>query len=366
MNALLLVVEDEPVLRISLVRGLSKLPGVTAVGAGTIAEALEIIEREPPRLIVSDIDLPDGNGLELVSVLDKKSLTIPVIYASAYVAQYRVQIPDRSNITVLEKPVPLAEIRKQVTDRLSVEESRASAPFDATDYLQLACMCRKSVDIVLHAGAEELGHILIRDGELWGAEMGAVTGEEALRELVFASGVTASCVGIQRPQTKRTIHQSWESILLEAARVHDETQSGAPAPFEDEPPVTLEFDTVEETTRTPAAPETTEFAKPETQAEPDIELDYVKRERRLREYEESQYPERNTAPPSTPSPPPSNYVTVRFKELYEEGVDALLERNYQTALVKFAECHDLVPSDPKVIANLARLAELGYSTKEES
>lgn len=358
------MVEDEPVLRISLVRGLAKLEGVTAVGAGTIAEALAIIENEPPQLIVSDIDLPDGSGLELVSVLDQKSLKIPIIYASAYVAKYRVQIPTRSNIWVREKPVPLAEMRKMVTERLNVspEAKSEEAPFDATDYLQLACMCRKSVEIVIHKGAEELGHLLIRDGELWSATKGAQQGEEALRELVFATGVNVSCVGVRRPDSARNIRQSWESILLEAARLHDEDQVDGSNPFGDEGPVTIEFDRVDEpTTVRPQPP-------PVTPAEdrPTIEFDYEKRERRLREYEDSQHPARNPSSPEHTAPAASNYVKVRFDELYEEGVDALLARDYPRALEAFKECNSLIPTDPRVIANLKRLTDMGYTAGEES
>ena len=370
MSALLLVVEDEPVLRISLVRGLTKLQGVTAVGAGTIAEALEIIENEPPQLIVSDIDLPDGSGLELISVLDQKSLKIPVIYASAYVAKYRVQIPTRSNIAVREKPIPLAEIRQMVIDRLSVASSEQSkaAPFDATDYLQLACMCRKSVDIVVHQEAEEVGHIIIRDGELWGAVKGQQQGEEALRELVFATGVEVSCVGIRRPQTKRTIHQSWESILLEAARLHDEGEAPPTSPFDDEGAVTFEFDQVDEAppkTSSPPVASTPAVSTETTESRPTLVFDYEKRERRLREYEESQYPKRNLESRSETAPAASNYVKIRFDELYEEGVDALLVRDYPRALEAFKECNSLVPTDSRVIANLKRLTDMGYTTGEE-
>ena len=378
MPALLLVLEDEPVLRISLVRGLSKLSGVTAVGAATIAEALEIIDNEPPQLIVSDIDLPDGLGLELVSVLDRKSLKVPVIYASAYVAEYRVQIPSRSNVSVLEKPVPLAKLRKIVTDRLSVasEGGIETPPFDATDYLQLACMCRKSVEIVMHNGTEELGHILIREGELWSAQMGDKQGGEALRGLVFATGLSVSCVGIRRPETERTIHQSWEALLLEAARIHDEASTAAESGSD--APVTFDFNTIDDAEPTSARPEPVveDPSEPATlrsdplppephEPDPVIEFDYQKRERRLREYERSQHPDRNIEEPESVEPVASSYIEVRFAELYEQGVDALLDRDYPRALEVFRECHSLVPSDPRVVANLKRLKDMGYTTGDD-
>ena len=34
--------------------------------AGTIREAREIIERDPPDLIIADWDLPDGKGLDIL------------------------------------------------------------------------------------------------------------------------------------------------------------------------------------------------------------------------------------------------------------------------------------------------------------
>lgn len=365
MNTLLLVVEDEPVLRISLVRGLSKLPGVTAVGAGTIAEALEIIDKEPPQLLVSDIDLPDGTGLELVSVLDQKSLNIPVIYASAYVEKFRVHIPNRTNVTVLEKPVPLALIRKLVIDKLDValQPGAEGAPFDTTDYLQLACMCRKSVEIVVLAAGRELGHVVVRDGEIWAAQKGALGGEQALRDLLFAPDTIARCIAIRGAEDERTIHQSWESILLEAARLHDEARASTYGALDEEGPVTLEFGAVDESTQATIPPPSEVKSRPSS--EPEIELEYVKRERRLREYEESQYPEGGAEPRSDPTPGPTNYVHVRFSELYEEGIDALLSRDYHRALEKFTECHDLVPTDSRVVANLARLEQLGYTMGDE-
>ena len=365
MNALLLVVEDEPVLRISLVRGLSKLKGVTAVGAGTIAEALEVIDNEPPQLIVSDIDLPDGSGLELISVLDRKSLKIPVLYASAYVAKFRGDIPSRSNISVLEKPVPLAEIRKRVTEHLIVASGSEAegAPFDATDYMQLACMCRKSVEIIVRKGVQEVGHVLIRDGELWEAVKGDLRGEEALRGLIFETDAQVSCVGIRRPDTERTIYQSWESILLEAARVHDESQAPPKAEFSDEGPVTIELEAVQEADMEDMASQRPPAGPPDRT--PTIEFDYVKRERRLREYEESQYPPRNVDSESETAPAGSSYVQIQFKELYEKGVEALLDRDYRRALEAFEECSSLIPTDPRVIANLKRLRDMGYTTGED-
>ena len=230
----------------------------------------------------------------------------------------------------------------------------------------------------MHNGTEEHGHILIRDGEVWSAQMGDKQGEEALRGLVFATGVSVSCVGIRRPEPERTIHQSWEALLLEAARIHDEGEVSADAPSSSDGSVTFDFSAVDDAepkSATPEAPirDTPEPASAPSEpllqdaAEPDpvIEFDYEKRERRLREYERSQHPDRDVDELVPAEPVASNYVQVRFAELYEQGVDALLVRDYPRALDAFRECHSLVPTDPRVIANLKRLTDMGYATGDD-
>ena len=60
-----LVVDDEADLTATYVR-LLELHGYRAVAAGTRRDALTIIEREPLVLVISDVRLPDGDGLDVV------------------------------------------------------------------------------------------------------------------------------------------------------------------------------------------------------------------------------------------------------------------------------------------------------------
>ena len=49
-----------------------------------------------------------------------------------------------------------------------------------------------------------------------------------------------------------------------------------------------------------------------------------------------------------------------FSRVYNEGVEALLDRRYQEAYDLFMEARMLRPGDRSVDANLARLHTLGY------
>ena len=59
------VVDDHEVVRQGLVAMLDRRPGFQVVGeAGTVAEAIEITGRFQPDLVVMDVRLPDGSGIE--------------------------------------------------------------------------------------------------------------------------------------------------------------------------------------------------------------------------------------------------------------------------------------------------------------
>jgi len=68
-----LLVEDEPVEREALAR-IVGAQGLTVSEAGTVQEARRLLETQSPGLVLSDLELPDGSGLDL---LDKVRETGP-------------------------------------------------------------------------------------------------------------------------------------------------------------------------------------------------------------------------------------------------------------------------------------------------
>jgi Flp pilus assembly protein TadD len=64
-----------------------------------------------------------------------------------------------------------------------------------------------------------------------------------------------------------------------------------------------------------------------------------------------------------PSPPPED--AQRFGEVWDQGISALLTKDYPGALSAFLEAKALRPEDPRVAANLKRLEDLGYRAPDE-
>lgn len=60
----IVVVDDHPMFRLGMTALLDSLTGVTVVGeAGSVAEAVAVVDRAEPDVVIMDLQLPDGSGI---------------------------------------------------------------------------------------------------------------------------------------------------------------------------------------------------------------------------------------------------------------------------------------------------------------
>jgi DNA-binding NarL/FixJ family response regulator len=93
-----LLVDDSAVIRSRLVPLLRDIHGVTEVreAAGCSAAQTEV-DRHEPDLIILDIQMPDGNGIDLLRTLRRRGLVSPVIVLTNYplVQYHEASLKDR-------------------------------------------------------------------------------------------------------------------------------------------------------------------------------------------------------------------------------------------------------------------------------
>lgn len=82
MSATVLVVDDHPVVRVGIVKSLTSAGFICVGQASSVKEAIAAIALHNPQVISVDINLPDGNGLEIVQWVKKHSASTVVIVLS--------------------------------------------------------------------------------------------------------------------------------------------------------------------------------------------------------------------------------------------------------------------------------------------
>ena len=82
-NATILIIDDEQNLRQVMSRVL-ELEGYTVLQAGNIKQGLKIIEKEDIALVISDVRLPDGNGLDLLQKIKELKPSTEIVVITAY------------------------------------------------------------------------------------------------------------------------------------------------------------------------------------------------------------------------------------------------------------------------------------------
>ena len=109
----ILVVDDEPVIRAFLKQTLSSFKVLEASNG---LEALEIVRNEQPDLIITDIQMPEMDGISLLNELRKGDWNMPVLALSGYMSEQEMSEHDFDGIIL--KPVNPTEFRKIVEDSL--------------------------------------------------------------------------------------------------------------------------------------------------------------------------------------------------------------------------------------------------------
>lgn len=115
MSKHILSIDDEEVIR-ELVTEFLVAYGYRVTGAATAREALRVIETDPPDLIVTDLQLEETDGLELVERIGHILPNVPVILLTGMLFDTRVvdERLSRKVSSYLPKTTPLGELAKEV------------------------------------------------------------------------------------------------------------------------------------------------------------------------------------------------------------------------------------------------------------
>jgi len=108
-----LVVDDEPPIR-RLLRTTLTADHYRVVEAGSAAAASQLTAAEKPDLVILDLGLPDGSGLDLIGAIRKTSRVPIVVLSARHDERSKVQALDLGADDYVGKPFGMAELMARI------------------------------------------------------------------------------------------------------------------------------------------------------------------------------------------------------------------------------------------------------------
>ena len=121
----ILVVDDDAAIR-TVVRESLRREGHSVETAGSLGELRRAIRSFDPQVLVTDVVLPDGNGLDMVPQLIVENPSMPIIVLSAQnTFTTAVRAAEQGAFEYLPKPFDLGELGRAVADALAMRAEKA-------------------------------------------------------------------------------------------------------------------------------------------------------------------------------------------------------------------------------------------------
>lgn len=221
-----LIVDDEETLTWSMAKSLSKdKDKYEVLIANNGKEAINILNQHKIDLVISDIRMPDINGLDLLLKIKKEYPQTKVIIMTAYgSSEIHKEANRRGSLFYIEKPFEISDIRRIIIDLIGKKKGFQGRVIglQLTDIIQMNCLSRLTTALIITRDGEK-GVIYLNEGEIVHAECGEERGTEAFYKILsWQEGEFVSNIGVLPPV--QTIYQSWEHLLIEAMRRNDETR----------------------------------------------------------------------------------------------------------------------------------------------
>jgi two-component system, OmpR family, response regulator TctD len=245
----LLILEDAVVTSVAVSRALElELPECLVLRAQSLFEAKLLLKTYDIHFFILDIQLPDGNGTELLDDIVRKNPSAGVvIVTAASLPKHKDSALQYGVLHYMEKPIDprvLASLAREYRYAAFGAGAGSDTSFSAslrrmtaTDIVQLKCLARATVALDFTLRDHRHGRLYFEDGEVVHAAISAhpktqdKEGADAFREIIGWRGGRVEELNL--PAERRTLHASWQELLLDAVqRLDEEAHRQKPKPDE--------------------------------------------------------------------------------------------------------------------------------------
>jgi two-component system nitrogen regulation response regulator GlnG len=192
MSSVLIIDDDPSVLHVF--RRVFQDSKLTLLTAESGAEGLELVIKHPPDVVLLDIMLPDGQGMEVFERIQRQDATLPVIFITAdTTSETAIEAMKRGAFDYLLKPLDFPRVRELVEKALEIRrlmhvpvtmDPRGTRGSRQTDSLVGRCEPMQAVYKAIGRVAPQNVTVLIR------GESG--TGKELIARAIYQHSPRAS------------------------------------------------------------------------------------------------------------------------------------------------------------------------------
>ncbi|PIE64910.1 MAG: hypothetical protein CSA26_06140 [Desulfobacterales bacterium] len=238
----ILVVDDEEDMLWMLQRNLNKgMPHVEVLAASSGEEALAILSDKAVSLVITDINMPGMNGLDLLIEVSNRYPDTGVIMMTAYPSNaYEREAMMSGSLRFVEKPFDINDMR-DIVNRVMKTGDGFQGTVDGIDLLDIVQFngLSQATSALKVTTADQEGMIFFKKGEVVHAMCDQGSGEDAFFKILeFQGGTLQNIRGVEPPVM--SIKKNLESLLFEAAVRNDEEENSGKEendPSFDSPPV---------------------------------------------------------------------------------------------------------------------------------
>lgn len=216
--------------------------------------AIQKLRENPISLVVTDLQMPEMDGLTLLAQLSESCPDIPVIIITAYsTPTYKRMVLERGAVGYIEKPFPVEDLARKILVTLKKEtEGGTLQTVPLEIFIQLIEMEQKTCTLrITHKQSGKRGVLFFRDGDLLEARVKDSQGVKAAYQ-IFSWGEVSLSIEDACVLKEKRIEEDLQAILLDAMRLHDEDSSEEPP---DEPSQDASYFSVDEVEDTDEEPE---------------------------------------------------------------------------------------------------------------
>jgi CheY-like chemotaxis protein len=189
-------------------------------------EAIEILKREQISLLVTDLQMPNVDGLVLLAYVNRYHPSISCIVMTAHGTPKIKESLQPDILHYIEKPFKAEELAQAVLSSLKQDLPGGSlSGISIANFLQMIEMEQKTCLFEVESPGNPRGFFYFNGGVLYHAVYGHLKGEAAAQKMIQIEDATINFRKPPERKIPRQIKTELVGLILEAMRQKDEANS---------------------------------------------------------------------------------------------------------------------------------------------